>query len=151
MYRFSGFTEKANRAMNLAISEAEELGHTYIGSEHILLGLLKEGSGVASVVLDELGVYLDEIEDLIKNEIGVGTKSSLSTADFTPRTKRVLQNAVVQAAGLGHNYVGTEHLLLALISETDSYAARFLEEIGTSTRSILEKLNENYFYLPEDF
>ncbi len=144
MYRFNGFTEKANRAMNLAIFGAEELGHTYVGSEHILLGLLKEGSGVAAVVLDELGVYSDELESLLKSEIGTGPKSSLSTTDFTPRTKRVLQNAVMQAANLGHNYVGTEHLLLALIGETDSYAARFLNELGANTRDILDKLNEDF-------
>lgn len=144
MYRFNGFTEKANHAMNLAIASAEELGHTYIGSEHILLGLLKEGSGVASVVLDELGIYADDLENLLKNEIGTGSRSSLSTADFTPRTKRVLQNSVMQAASLGHNYVGTEHLLLALISESDSYAVRFLNELGTNTRNIFEKLNETF-------
>lgn len=144
MYRFNGFTEKANHAMNLAIFGAEELGHTYVGSEHILLGLLKEGSGVAAVVLDELGVYSDELESLLKSEIGTGPKSSLSTTDFTPRTKRVLQNAVMQAANLGHNYVGTEHLLLALIGETDSYAVRFLNELGANTRDILDKLNEDF-------
>lgn len=144
MYRFNGFTEKANNAMNLAISSAEELGHTYVGSEHILLGLLKEGTGVASVVLNELGIYADELENLIENEIGTGAKSSITTQDFTPRTKRVLQNAVMQAAGLGHNYVGTEHLLLALVSESDSYAVRFLIELGTNIRSILEKLNETF-------
>ncbi len=144
MYRFNGFTEKANHAMNLAIFGAEELGHTYVGSEHILMGLLKEGSGVAAVVLDELGVYSDELESLLKSEIGTGPKSSLSTTDFTPRTKRVLQNAVMQAANLGHNYVGTEHLLLALIGETDSYAVRFLNELGANTRDILDKLNEDF-------
>lgn len=144
MYRFNGFTEKANYALNLAISSAEELGHTYIGSEHILLGLLKEDTGVAAVVLSELGVYADDLETLIKDEIGTGSKSSLNTADFTPRTKRILQNAVMQAAGLGHNYVGTEHLLLSLVGEEDSYAARFLNELGTNTRNILEKLNEAF-------
>ncbi len=144
MYRFNGFTEKANHAMNLAIFGAEELGHTYVGSEHILMGLLKEGSGVAAVVLDELGVYSDELESLLKSEIGTGPKSSLSTTDFTPRTKRVLQNAVIQAANLGHNYVGTEHLILALIGETDSYAVRFLNELGANTRDILDKLNEDF-------
>ena len=144
MYRFNGFTEKANNALNLAITSAEDMGHTYIGSEHILLGLLKEGSGVASIILDELGIYADDLETLLKNEIGVGAKSSLSTSDFTPRTKRVLQNSVMQAASLGHNYVGTEHLLLALIGESDSYAVRFLNELGTNTRSIIEKISENF-------
>ena len=150
MYRFSGFTEKANNAMNLAISSAEELGHTYIGSEHILLGLLKEGSGVAAVVLDELGIFADNLDSLLKNEIGSGMPSSLSTADFTPRTKRVLQNAVVQAAALGHNYVGTEHLLLALIGESDSYAVRFLNELGANARNILDKLNETFGEHPSE-
>ncbi len=144
MYRFSGFTEKANHAMNLALSGAEEFGHTYVGSEHVLLGLLREGSGVAAVVLEELGIFADDLDNLIKNEMGVGPKTSLSPSDFTPRTKRVLQNAVVQAAGLGHNYVGTEHLLLALIAETDSYAVRFLSELGTSPRNILDKLNDSF-------
>ena len=144
MYRFSGFTEKANHAMNLALSGAEEFGHTYVGSEHVLLGLLREGSGVAAVVLEELGIFADDLDNLIKNEMGVGPKTSLSPSDFTPRTKRVLQNAVVQAAGLGHNYVGTEHLLLALIAEADSYAVRFLSELGTSPRNILDKLNDSF-------
>ncbi len=144
MYRFSGFTEKANHAMNLALSGAEDLGHTYVGSEHVLLGLLREGSGVAAVVLEELGIFADDLDNLIKNEMGVGPKTSLSPSDFTPRTKRVLQNAVVQAAGLGHNYVGTEHLLLALIAEADSYAVRFLSELGTSPRNILDKLNDSF-------
>lgn len=144
MYRFSGFTEKANHAMNLALSGAEDLGHTYVGSEHVLLGLLREGSGVAAVVLEELGIFADDLDNLIKNEMGVGPKTSLSPSDFTPRTKRVLQNAVVQAAGLGHNYVGTEHLLLALIAEADSYAVRFLSELGTNPRNILDKLNDSF-------
>ena len=144
MYRFSGFTEKANHAMNLALSGAEEFGHTYVGSEHVLLGLLREGSGVAAVVLEELGIFADDLDNLIKNEMGTGQKTSLSPSDFTPRTKRVLQNAVVQAAGLGHNYVGTEHLLLALIAEADSYAVRFLSELGTSPRNILDKLNDSF-------
>ena len=144
MYRFSGFTEKANHAMNLALSGAEEFGHTYVGSEHVLLGLLREGSGVAAVALEELGIFADDLDNLIKNEMGVGPKTSLSPSDFTPRTKRVLQNAVVQAAGLGHNYVGTEHLLLALIAEADSYAVRFLSELGTNPRNILDKLNDSF-------
>lgn len=144
MYRFSGFTEKANHAMNLALSGAEDLGHTYVGSEHVLLGLLREGSGVAAVVLEELGIFAEDLDNLIKNEMGVGPKTSLSPSDFTPRTKRVLQNAVVQAAGLGHNYVGTEHLLLALIAEADSYAVRFLSELGTNPRNILDKLNDSF-------
>ena len=124
MYRFNGFTEKANRALNLAIDSAEKMGHTYVGSEHILLGLLKEGDGVAYTVLSELGVESSVISDFIKEKIGVGMRTRVTTEDFTPRTKRILQIAVVQAARLGHNYVGTEHLLIAIVDESDSYAVR---------------------------
>lgn len=141
MYRFNGFTEKANNALNYSIESAENFGHTYVGSEHILLGLLKEGTGVAAVVLSELGINDSELENIIRAEIGVGSRTSLSTGDFTPRTKRILQMAVMQAATLGHNYVGTEHLLIAIIEESDSYAVRFLNELGTSAKAILEKLN----------
>mgnify|MGYP001215679498 FL=1 len=141
MYRFNGFTEKANNALNYSIESAENFGHTYVGSEHILLGLLKEGTGVAAVVLSELGINDSELENIIRTEIGAGSRTSLSTDDFTPRTKRILQMAVMQAATLGHNYVGTEHLLIAIIEESDSYAVRFLNEMGTSAKAILEKLN----------
>ena len=141
MYRFNGFTEKANNALNYSMESAENFGHTYVGSEHILLGLLKEGTGVAAVVLSELGINDSELENIIRTEIGVGSRTSLSTDDFTPRTKRILQMAVMQAATLGHNYVGTEHLLIAIIEESDSYAVRFLNELGTSAKAILEKLN----------
>lgn len=141
MYRFNGFTEKANNALNYSIESAENFGHTYVGSEHILLGLLKEGTGVAAVVLSELGINDSELENIIRTEIGVGSRTSLNTDDFTPRTKRILQMAVMQAATLGHNYVGTEHLLIAIIEESDSYAVRFLNEMGTSAKAILEKLS----------
>lgn len=143
MYKFNGFTEKANDALNLSIESAENFGHDYVGSEHILLGLLKEGSGVAATTLEEVGLDQDELEDLIKTEMGTGAKTRLTTDNFTPRTKRILQVSVMQAATLGHNYVGTEHLLIALLGESDSYAVRFLDELGISTRSILEKMNGN--------
>jgi ATP-dependent Clp protease ATP-binding subunit ClpC len=141
MYRFNGFTQKANAALNFAISSAESMGHTYVGSEHILLGLLKEGTGVAAVVLNALNITAEEIETLIRREIGVGMKSAITMDDFTPRTKRILQVAVVQASRLGHNYVGTEHLLLALLAESDSYAVRFLDELGIDFRTIIEKIS----------
>ena len=140
MYRFNGFTEKANKALNLAIDSAERMGHTYVGSEHILLGLLREGNGVAYAVLDELGVKSDTIADFIKEKIGVGIRTTVTTDDFTPRTKRILQISVVQAARLGHNYVGTEHILIAIIEESDSYAVRFLNELGIKEQEILNKI-----------
>ena len=91
MYRFNGFTQKANHAMNLAIQCAEEMGHTYVGSEHILLGLLKEGSGVAAAVLRAVEVDASQLELLMTQKIGLGIRGALGTEDFTPRTKRILQ------------------------------------------------------------
>ena len=101
-YRFKGFTEKANNAMNLAIASAEELGHDYVGSEHIMLGLLKEGTGVAFTVLNKLGVTAEEFEKLIQERIGTGEPTQLTPDEFTPRTKRILQVAAVAGAQL-HN------------------------------------------------
>ncbi len=137
-----GFTQKANAAINLAIQSAQQLGHTYIGTEHILLGLLKEGSGVASTVLSELDVREEDIENLIIEKIGTGSITALTKDDFTPRSKRVLQRAFLQSARLGHNYVGTEHILLSLMAESDSYAMSFLAELGVRPADILNKLNE---------
>ena len=136
MYRFNGFTEKANEALNLAIEAAQELGHTYIGSEHILLGLLREKSGVAAVVLDKLGVTDEKLDQMIREKIGAGMRTSLTADDFTPRSKRILQIAVMEAAHMGHNYVGTEHLLLAVLQEGDSYGVRFLEALGVRAKDI---------------
>ena len=141
MYRFNGFTQKANHAMNLAIQCAEEMGHTYVGSEHILLGLLKEGSGVAAAVLRAVEVDASQLELLMTQKIGLGIRGALGTEDFTPRTKRILQIAVMQAARMGFTYVGTEHLLLAILGESDSYAVRFLAEMGVRSSEIVEKMN----------
>lgn len=142
MYKFNGFTEKANTAINLAIDSAQEMGHTYVGSEHILLGLLKVGDGVAYSVLTKSGASADTLEELMKNEIGVGSFSVLTPDDFTPRTKRILQTAVMQAAQMGHNYVGTEHILIALLSDSDSYAVRFLLEMKVRPADIVSSINK---------
>ena len=142
MYRFNGFTEKANKALNLAIESAEEMGHTYVGTEHILLGLLEEQSGVAATVLNDLGVTADELEQMMRQKIGTGVRSIITMDDFTPRTKRILQIAVMEAARMGHNYVGTEHLLMALLEESDSYAMRFLNELGAKAEDIVKKIND---------
>ena len=101
MYRFTGFTEKSNNAMNIAISTAQDMGHNYIGSEHVLFGLLSEGSGVAFNVLNKLGVTADAYEKLMREKIGTSTPTTLSAAYFTPRTKRILQMAKLAASKLG--------------------------------------------------
>lgn len=143
MYRFNGFTEKANKALNLAVESAESLGHTYIGSEHMILGLLKEGSGVAAEVLTKLGISADTMESTIRQKVGNGSQTRLTIDDFTPRSKRILQIAVMEASRLGHNYVGTEHLLIAILEEGDSYGVRFLNALGVKPNNIFEELRSS--------
>ncbi len=140
MYSFKGFTQKANEAMNLAIESAAMMGHTYIGTEHLLLGLLKEQTGVAAMALTECGLKEESLKEKIENTIGKGVKTTLTPEDFTPRTKRVMQTAVITSAQVGHSFVGTEHLLVALLSEQDSYAVKFMEELSVSVNSVLTVL-----------
>ncbi len=140
MYHFKGFTKKANDALNIAIEEAGNMGHTYIGTEHVLLSLVEEGTGVAATVLAECGLDGKVFKEKIKEAIGVGEKISLSPDDFTPRTKRVMQAAVLASARIGHNFVGTEHLLVAILSERDSYAVRFLESAGVNPATVMTAL-----------
>lgn len=142
MYRFNGFTEKANCALNLAIESAEEMGHNYVGSEHIVLGLLREETGVAAAVLGQLGVTAQDMKKQMMQKIGSGIKTDLTVADFTPRSKRIIQLAVMEAARLNHNYVGTEHLLIALLSESDCYGMRFLSLLGARPSEIARKIGE---------
>ncbi|MBQ9517328.1 MAG: ATP-dependent Clp protease ATP-binding subunit [Eubacterium sp.] len=142
MYKFNSFTQKANEVLNLAIKSAEEYGHNYIGSEHILIGLLREGTGVASTVLDDKGVYFDDVDNLIKTQIGTGNPTRLTPEDFTPRSKRIIELSFQIARGMTHSFVGTEHLLISLIKETDSYAVKFLNELGVDENALLEDLVE---------
>ena len=145
MYKFNGFTEKANIALNLAIKCAEQFGHNYVGSEHILYGLIKEGTGVAATVFSDLDVKTEDIENFLKTEIGVGkSATALTPDDFTPRTKRILQVAFIKARSMGHNYVGTEHLLLAILDERESYAVRILAGLDLTADGIVEKIGENF-------
>ena len=129
-YNFNGFTQKANEALNFAINSAENMGHTYIGSEHILLGVSKVGSGVAASVLSKNGVTADKIEGIMRSTIGAGTPTKLSPDYFTPRAKKVIEVAVTGCKNLNKKLVGTEHILIAILSEGDNYAIRFLKELG---------------------
>ena len=135
-YNFNGFTVKANEALNSAISHAEKFGHTYVGSEHLLMGLISLNSGVAYAVLNKKGVTAQKIEELMKTEIGFGTATKLSPDYFTPRAKRVVENAMSSAANLGKKYVGTEHLLIGILSDGDNYAIRFLNNLGVDIASV---------------
>lgn len=139
-YNFNGFTEKANEALNLAINAAEMLGHTYVGSEHILLGLLRVGGGVAASALNNKGVTEDRVEELLKSTIGVGTPTSLTPENLTPRAKRVIETAISGSRSLGNNFVGTEHILLGILSEGDNYAIRFITELGADVTSLTGEL-----------
>ena len=136
MYEFRGFTQKANKALNLSIESAQNFGHDYIGTEHILLGLIKEGSGVAAAALEECGVTAEALEKEIANVDGRGIQTSLSPDSFTPRTKRVLRTAMMISARTGSSYVGTEHILLAIVSESDSYATSILRKLGVSSNAV---------------
>ena len=141
MYEFRGFTQKANKALNLSIESAQNFGHDYIGTEHILLGLIKEGSGVAAAALEECGVTAEALEKEIANVDGRGIQTSLSPDSFTPRTKRVLRTAMMISARAGSSYVGTEHILLAIVSESDSYATSILRKLGVcGCRRLTERL-----------
>ena len=135
-YNFNGFTEKSNEALNCAITAAEAFGHTYIGSEHLLLGLLRNGSGIAYGILNKNGITTEKIEDLIEETIGRGTPTKLSPAYFTPRAKKVLETAVSGAKRLGINLVGTEHILIGILNEGDNYAVRFINALSVDVASL---------------
>ncbi len=136
MFVFEGFTEKANRALNLAIAVASQLGHTYIGSEHLLFGLVAEGSGVAATLLEKKNITKEMITEKLEKTVGKGVPSHVTPADFTPRTKRILELSIAESRRLGHSYVGTEHILMAMVNEQDSYAVLFLQEFGQSPKQL---------------
>lgn len=140
MYRFNSFTQKANDVLNLAIKAAENFGHAYIGSEHILIGVLKENTSYGAELLTEKGVTLDKIEELIKENTGVGNPTALSPNDFTPTAKRVLEVSFQLARSMRNSFVGTEHLLLALLRESDSGAVKLLNACGVEAESFTEEL-----------
>ena len=143
------FTNRAKKAIELADELAVELGHNYVGTEHILYGLVKEGNGVASKVLLNEGiepdVIIDEIVQLVGHEAPI-----TATLGFTPRTKRVVENAFIEARKLGYNYIGTEHLLIGILREADSIAARILLELNVNIprlyNEIVRVINEGEDY-----
>ncbi len=131
------FTERARKVLILAQEEAKRLHHNYIGTEHLLLGLVKEGSGVAARVLKDLGVDSYQVRRIIEETVGQGRRASLGrTTGLTPRTKRVIELAVEEARRMGHHYIGTEHLLLGLIREGDGLAVNVLRDIGVDLDAV---------------
>ncbi len=144
MYKFTGFTQKANTALNSAVEYAENLGHTYIGSEHLLLGLITSDGGIAYAALASKGVTFESVEKIIKTGVGIGSPTVLSPNDFTPRSKNIIEMSVSAARGMGQNYVGTEHILLAIISDSSCYAANILEELGVSSSDITNEISRSF-------
>lgn len=138
MYRFNSFTTKANEVLNLAIKSAESYGHNYIGTEHILIGLLSQGTTVPALINNN--ITYEAINDVIKERIGIGHPTSLSPDDFTPRAKRIIELSYQIARTMRNTYVSIEHLLIALLKEEDSYAVRFIIESGADPQRILDDL-----------
>ncbi|HKL12657.1 MAG TPA: ATP-dependent Clp protease ATP-binding subunit [Halanaerobiales bacterium] len=144
---FGKFTERARRVIAMAESEAKKLNHNYVGTEHILLGLVKEKKGIAGKVLsEEAKLKESQIIDVIKSIIGKGKKKVDGTIGLTPRSKKVLNLSMEEARKLNHNYIGTEHILLGLISEGEGVAIRILQEVGVNLdkvkKEILDILND---------
>lgn len=140
MYRFTGFTQKANEALNNAITAAEDLGHTYVGSEHLLLGLLSENGGMAYTALSARKVTYAEVESIIKSSVGIGSPTVLSPNDFTPRAKNIIDTAILQGRGMGHAYIGTEHILMGIIREGTSAATEVLSRLSVQPQDLLSDL-----------
>lgn len=146
-FKFSNYTPKANNAVNIAILQAASLGHTYIGSEHLLLGILKEGSGISFMVLKRRGITEEMLKNKLISAVGKGIKSSLTPSDFSPRCKHILETAVAEAKTTAQITVSTEHILMAILKEPDCYAVRFLLSMGFDCEAvyseILEELGSN--------
>ena len=137
MYKFTGFTQKANSALNAAVEVAENMGHTYVGSEHLLAGLLKTDGGVACTALNARGIGIDDVESVLKSTVGVGTPTVLVPDDFTPRLKYIIELSVAAARSMGHTYTGTEHLLISLIKEGSNCAVNIITKLGVSPSDVL--------------
>jgi ATP-dependent Clp protease ATP-binding subunit ClpC len=133
---FERFTDRARRVVVLAQEEARELGHNYIGTEHILLGLLREDDGLAARALAAMGIGLDAVRREVRQIIGPGEGEQAGHIPFTPRAKKVLELSLREALQLGHNYIGTEHILLGLVREGEGVAAQVLVKMGADLNRV---------------
>jgi ATP-dependent Clp protease ATP-binding subunit ClpC len=140
--RFDKFTERARKTLQLAQEEAQRFNHNYIGTEHILLGLVREGDGVAARVLNNLGIELNKVRSAVEFIIGRGDRVVMGEIGLTPRAKRVIELAVDEARRLNHHYIGTEHLLLGLVREGEGIAAGVLESLGVSLEKVRTQVIE---------
>ncbi|MBO0848493.1 MAG: NDP-hexose 4-ketoreductase, partial [Pseudonocardia sp.] len=137
---FERFTDRARRVVVLAQEEARALNHNYIGTEHILLGLIQEGDGVAAKVLESLGVSLEGVRQQVEEIIGHGQEAPSGHIPFTPRGKKVLELSLREALQLGHNYIGSEHILLGLIREGEGVAAQVLVKLGADLDRVRQQV-----------
>jgi ATP-dependent Clp protease ATP-binding subunit ClpC len=137
---FERFTDRARRVVVLAQEEARMLNHNYIGTEHILLGLIHEGEGVAAKALESLGISLDAVRNQVEEIIGQGQSAPTGHIPFTPRAKKVLELSLREALQLGHNYIGTEHILLGLIREGEGVAAQVLQKLGADLNRVRQQV-----------
>jgi ATP-dependent Clp protease ATP-binding subunit ClpC len=133
---FERFTDRARRVVVLAQEEARMLNHNYIGTEHILLGLIHEGEGVAATALESMDISLEAVRSQVEAIIGQGVAVPTGHIPFTPRAKKVLELSLREAMQLGHNYIGTEHILLGLVREGEGVAAQVLEKLGADLNRI---------------
>ena len=134
--RFNKFTERARKVLTLAQEEAQRFQHNYIGTEHLLLGLVREGEGVAAKVLTNLGVQLSDVRRAVEFIIGRGDRIVEGEIGLTPRAKKVIELAVDEAKLLKHQYIGTEHILLGLVREGGGIAAGVLESMGVKLEQV---------------
>jgi ATP-dependent Clp protease ATP-binding subunit ClpC len=140
---FDRFTDRAKKVMNLARQEAQRFNHEYLGTEHVLLGLVQEGSGVAANVLKNMGIDLAKIRSEVEKIVKTGPSMvTMGQLPFTPRAKKVLELSMEEASNLGHNYIGTEHLLLGLIKENEGIAAQVLINLGVKLEDVREEVLE---------
>ena len=137
---FERFTDRARQVVALAQEEARMLNHNYIGTEHILLGLIHEGDGVAARSLESLGISLDAVRQQVEEIIGRGQQAPSGHIPFTPRAKKVLELSLRESLQLGHNYIGTEHILLGLLREGDGVAAQVLVRLGADLNRVLQQV-----------
>ena len=137
---FQRFTDRARRVVGLAQEEARVLNHSYVGTEHILLGLIHEGKGVAAKALESLGIGLDAVRQQVEEVIGQGRYAPSGHIPFTPQAKKVLELSLQEALRLGHNYVGTEHILLGLLREGDGVAAQVLVRLGADLNRVRQEV-----------
>jgi ATP-dependent Clp protease ATP-binding subunit ClpC len=137
---FERFTDRARRVLVLAQEEARLLNHNYIGTEHLLLGLIHEGEGVAATALESLAMSLEAVRGQVEEIIGQGQSAPTGHIPFTPRAKKVLELSLREAKQLGHNYIGTEHILLGLIREGEGVAAQVLVKLGAGLDRVRQQV-----------